>query len=54
MSVDVSLRRLPARRMRLLVVLVALVLLIGYPLIVPGAAYQQSVLLLAFSWRSWR
>ena len=48
MSVDVSLRRLPARRMRLLVVLVALVLLIGYPLIVPGAAYQQSVLLLAF------
>jgi ABC-type branched-subunit amino acid transport system ATPase component/ABC-type branched-subunit amino acid transport system permease subunit len=47
-SVDVSVRRLPARRVRLLVVLVALVLLVGYPLIVPGAAYQQSVLLLAF------
>jgi branched-chain amino acid transport system permease protein len=33
---------------RLLLVLVALVLLIGYPIVDAGAAYQQSVMLLAF------
>jgi branched-chain amino acid transport system permease protein len=41
-------RRLPATRVRLVAVLVALILLIGYPLVLPGQAYQQSVLLLAF------
>jgi ABC-type branched-subunit amino acid transport system ATPase component/ABC-type branched-subunit amino acid transport system permease subunit len=48
MTVPQSLRRIPAGRARLIGLLVVLVLLIGYPLVLPFQAYQQSVLLLAF------
>ena len=48
MSGNPPARRLPARRVRWLAILVVLALLIGYPLVLPGQAYQQSVLLLAF------
>jgi ABC-type branched-subunit amino acid transport system ATPase component/ABC-type branched-subunit amino acid transport system permease subunit len=47
-KVPQSLRRLPAGRTRALVLVVLLVLLIGYPILAPAAAYEQSVLLLAF------
>jgi ABC-type branched-subunit amino acid transport system ATPase component/ABC-type branched-subunit amino acid transport system permease subunit len=48
MTVPQSLRRLAPGRIRAIVLGVLLLLLILYPIVAPGAAYQQSVLLLAF------
>jgi branched-chain amino acid transport system permease protein len=47
-GVTQSLRRVSPRRSRVLVLGLLLLLLILYPVVAPSAAYQQSVLLLAF------